>query len=151
MLTVHSSTAAEARACASHQVRVRPEAPRRRGRRGAEALLSDRGARREARLSASARLGQPCWCGLAGRRAGGGSHAVRGHCGHGDGRGSLARSPSESRSLAVSPGNDDPPSSDSDDHRVNPVCLSGSTGIRLGSPAVSGLTGAGQPGLGPSQ
>ena len=45
------------RGAAGHKVRARPEAPR---RRGAEALLSARGARREARLGASARLCQPC-------------------------------------------------------------------------------------------
>ena len=44
---------------AGHKVRVRPEALR---RRGAEALLSARGARREAPLGASARLGQS-WLG----------------------------------------------------------------------------------------
>ena len=44
---------------AGHKVRVRPEALR---RRGAEALLSARGARREAPLGASARLGQS-WVG----------------------------------------------------------------------------------------
>ena len=62
MLTVPSGAPAEARACASLKVRDKPEAPR---RDGAEALLSARGARREAlaswlSLSASARSGQPC-------------------------------------------------------------------------------------------